>query len=487
MPDDKYNEVVREYLNGLSIAGIAGKVHVSQVKVQRILITEGLWTSKRTEQIAKMRAEGMSVQEIASFLDKDIKTIETFLPYSKGHYGVAESDEAKRAKDYRTRKVIAAENMAKEQSEMEELEKRSASALYNEWNKHIASRKIELKKNPFQNEFSVYRVSFNLCGGFYYGASDDMDLDADDRSILLHYAKAKEGIRREVLLPGDMNLHALHYLIQRLFGWQNCHLHHFALRNDDFLDITEGTVSKWLSMCGKLFRFPSDDMDDLYWDDDYSGDVSVKNWLKSKYRAPYKTKAKADTLEGNAESIQEFKNHFPDLPENMTLEELTRKIVFESDFNTLMESLTLHDLLPAFGDFFYLYDYGDDWCVHITMLDKYDRKTSADLSDSDFFVIDIMNETDGLTKYRYFENKDDTVNEVEEELRRTLAEVDVKSKPLCTSIDGLNVLDDVGGIRGYLDFLRIVNGDASPEKAEYREWARDLGWTGKFVKPEKML
>ena len=33
--------------------------------------------------------------------------------------------------------------------------------------------------------------------------------------------------------------------------------------------------------------------------------------------------------------------------------------------------MTLHELLPVFKELYYLYDYGDDWCVHISMIDKY--------------------------------------------------------------------------------------------------------------------
>ena len=57
MADEKNNEVIAAYQQGHSISEIAEKVNMSKVKVQRILITEGLWTSKRTERIAKLRAD----------------------------------------------------------------------------------------------------------------------------------------------------------------------------------------------------------------------------------------------------------------------------------------------------------------------------------------------------------------------------------------------------------------------------------------------
>ena len=35
------------------------------------------------------------------------------------------------------------------------------------------------------------------------------------------------------------------------------------------------------------FRFPCEDYEDIYWDDDYKASMSVKNWLRKKYTGPY--------------------------------------------------------------------------------------------------------------------------------------------------------------------------------------------------------
>ena len=535
--DALYEQIISERKDGKSIAEIAKKLRTTQVRVQRVLITEGLWTSKRTRQIAEMRMQGMSIPEIAELLGKDEKTIQTFLPYSRGLYGRGETTESVKSKEYRDRMQTAATNMVKEEAEMQSLlDNRKQSVLhdYNVQLKKSRDRALELKRDPFLSEQSVYRVKFELCEGFFYGASFDMGLDKEEREELLRYAKAESGIVREVLIPGDMNLHALHYMIQSLFGWQNSHLHHFSISHDAFAQMTEGRFDKWTELCGKLFRFSTDDMEDLYWDDDYEPGISVKSWLKSKYRAPYVQKAYADSLEGNLEGIADFRKRFPNIPMDITLEDLNSRVVFEEDYNTLLEGLTLHELLPVFKDLYYLYDYGDDWCVHISMIDKYDRKTNADLQPSvagGWFVPDIMNEKDGLSKYRYFiddgenntqkelekqaaekgapkkeyatttagevndisglfdavDNRQQFECEVEEELRAQLAVVDVKKMPICTKADGLNVMDDVGGISGLLDFYRIINGDDPDEKAEMREWARGLGWTGRMSRPEKMV
>ncbi|MCD7820947.1 MAG: plasmid pRiA4b ORF-3 family protein [Clostridiales bacterium] len=90
------------------------------------------------------------------------------------------------------------------------------------------------------------------------------------------WQKQKNAISRDILVPGEMNLHALHYAIQRLFGWQNSHLHNFSLPQADFDQFTADTFGGYTDLCGVLFRFPDSDASDTNWDDDYKKRVSVK-------------------------------------------------------------------------------------------------------------------------------------------------------------------------------------------------------------------
>ena len=140
-------------------------------------------------------------------------------------------------------------------------------------------------------------------------------------------------------------------------------------------------------------------------------------------------------------------------------------------------------LSPLFDTLFYEYDYGDGWCVKITVLDQYDRKTNADRSQSSVFAIDVFTEADKLSRYRYFQNGE----EVDEELRAILAYVDAKERPRCIAADGLNVLDDVGGLGGFRDLLETLSGDDPEEKESMQFWARGQGWTGRKTKPENIL
>ena len=49
------------------------------------------------------------------------------------------------------------------------------------------------------------------------------------------------------------------------------------------------------------------------------------------------------------------------------------------------------------------------------------------------------------------------------------------------------LVDAVGGVGGFCEFLETINGDNPEEKKSYKTWARSLGWTGRMPKPENML
>ena len=68
-----------------------------------------------------------------------------------------------------------------------------------------------------------------------------------------------------------------------------------------------------------------------------------------------------------------------------------------------------------------------------------------------------------------------------------MATVFYKKKPTCVALDGMCVMDDVGGMGGYIDFLQnLMHGDPE-ERKELRDWATYMGWTGKLPKPESLL
>ena len=106
-------------------------------------------------------------------------------------------------------------------------------------------------------------------------------------------------------------------------------------------------------------------------------------------------------------------------------------------------------VLPLSDTLIYRYDYGDDWTVKITV-----------------------------------------VEEVEGELKDQVLETE---RPISVAADGLPVMDDVGGIRGYCELLKVVKGKEESEvsafesKEDAKDWARMMGWTGRMSKAENIL
>ena len=69
-----------------------------------------------------------------------------------------------------------------------------------------------------------------------------------------------------------------------------------------------------------------------------------------------------------------------------------------------------------------------------------------------------------------------------------VGQVAKSGRPLCIAMDGsLSLVQDVGGVGGYCDFLTTINGTDAEAKRDMLEWGRGLGWTGRRNTPEKLL
>ena len=113
-------------------------------------------------------------------------------------------------------------------------------------------------------------------------------IDAEDIEALRRFGGVTEGdsISRDIIVPSDLPLYALHFVIQRLFGWNNEHRHIFTIPADRVRDITNDNAAAWSCMVGLVFRSPFMGKADITWADDYIGG-SVKNWMRKKYTGPY--------------------------------------------------------------------------------------------------------------------------------------------------------------------------------------------------------
>ena len=237
------------------------------------------------------------------------------------------------------------------------------------------------------------------------------DIADEELRVLRTYGKLKydKTITRDVIVPLEMPLYAVHYMIQRAFGWQNSHLHRFSLPQDRFLRITEGKAARWLDLTGILFPSPLMDDEDRFWADDYENG-SFRNWLRRKYTGPYQSLNHHEGIVRCSMDRKYILQRWPELKEKPIRDVF---LMFEEEPNQLLERLPIgqvlavsdgkrkgeSDLADSFGDFLndslkaeiaqilksgkdepdiqpviqcctdvllYEYDFGDGWQVKIT-------------------------------------------------------------------------------------------------------------------------
>lgn len=238
-----------------SIRAVATEFGISRTKVRKILVTLGAIKSEITEKASELKAKGLTLEQIADEMGVSMATVSTYLPYNTVMYNSEnQSANAGNIKRYRERLKAVSENQV-----------HHTQNIAKKWDEKMRER---------SNKIFKLHLQLNTAGA--------------DFDVLKKYGKVKEDLSRDILVPSDITLHSLHYVIQRLFGWQNSHLHNFELPETVFEKLTENNFCKWADFCGTYFRFPDEEMEDIYWDDDYNGDVSVKTWFKRKYTAPYR-------------------------------------------------------------------------------------------------------------------------------------------------------------------------------------------------------
>ncbi len=443
MKEEQYQNIIKTYLKTGSVKDTSRILGTYPIKVRRVLITEGLWSSRTSEAIGALWERGFTVPEIAEALCLSEKNIQSYLPYTRGQYGGENrSDTAIRSQIYRERMHLAANGQLARIGNVGNLMRQEGDKYMKQENQKI-------------NDIICLHLELL-----------DSDIEGMDDPIV-KYGKVNKSISRDVLVPVDITLHSLHYVILKLFGWQNGHLHSFSLLEDDFQKLTGDRFDMYAKLCGVYFRFPTEDYEDLYWDDDYEEGRSFSTWLSGKYTGPYSYGGTGDYYLPNQYEVKRFCEHFADMnPRELTLHEIAERVILGGNPNNLLERLCVRDVIfigsderdgmqesdnicgmeatPVAHELVYEYDYGDGWEVRIT-----------------------------LSQVAYTDEDKDFVCE--------------QYRPLCIAKDGLSVLDDVGGMWGYRDFLVTIHEGSKEEQEEMREWARYLGWTGRNVSPKNML
>lgn len=390
----------------------------------------------------------------------------------------------------------------------------------------------------------------------------ELDCSGADIGILQKWGKVRDGISRDVYVLSAMPLWALHFAIQRLFGWQNNHMHSFTYPQKTYNSLTENKFSRWADLCGLYFRFPTDDYEDLYWYNDYEEDVDIKKWMKKKYAPPYECKSQSELYSCSQDALSSFVGSNPtvsfdsDVYDFTTGKSMARTVPIMEATMTEVENTPIgrpRELLEYKGIGQYLCPRkSSSWKKEVEeaiseskKADKVLREKSIVLSERILNIerrmdkgiydfkdcMDHKNAIRQLTRliedaqvsavpvsdtlvyeYDFAEGWKVNITAVEEikfdwDYKMALDENDIiipetfdlvdsvdRRGAVCISSDGLPVMDDVGGMYGYCEFLRALHGTEQEllysmfESTEHaKEFGKSMGWTGRAVRPENML
>ena len=403
----------------------------------------------------------------------------------------------------------------------------------------------------------VMRLHLELCGS---------DETARTTRALKKYAGLKYGntISRDIVVPYDIALFALHYVIQRAFGWQNSHLYEYTLPDDCVVPLTHDNASMWSCLVGVLFQSPLMDEDEEFWADDYE-QGSFKNWLRKKYTGPYMSQCQGEGLYSCQSDMMEldmeekfyilyekkydhkkraysdteyisavqpvhdnhgkkldppaygYRKDAPRRLETVSFKEIPAMglfRIFEHNPFSLLKRLPLFGVLfpgkDRLSDDEAEQEYIQDNIMHYGeevyyAVEKYVRNIISSGTDTPLAQVTPPAVT-GTLYYTYDFGDNWTIKitasencpDLVESGRITQAELDQANvkcretyRPVLLARDGEMLIDDVGGIHGFAEFLETINPDleklddadsiaeAKNQKKESLEWAKSMGWKRK--------
>ncbi len=223
----------------------------------------------------------------------------------------------------------------------------------------------------------------------------------------------------------------------------------------------DGKFKDWIKLCGLYFRYPCGDFEDLYWDDDYEEGQSIKTWFRKKYTGPYKYSGNWEHYSmANAAAKQDMTGH--------SLQKCSigdMMFDYQGGMDELLERIPLIELMIPRG-------IKEDPEINdkIKFLQKRQEKEEKDKQ--------------GLAYKTAFDMNNRKLGKA---MTLKVATVAMRKKPIGLAVDGLSLMDDVGGIHGYIDFLRTIHGEDPDEKQDMKEWAKWMGWTGRMNTPETLI
>ena len=176
---DLIDTVCSKYQNGVSVRALAKELEMSPMKVRKILITGGVYSTDLSTEIDELYKDGKKPAEIAALLNTSVANVNSYLPYERIIYNMDEkSVEADRQQRYRDRKKAGSEPEKKELPKIDRM--RSKTMII------VAGKKLRaaLPKEIFDNTSDPLARDMSYTWASNIGGQFAMHEPADpDKSI----------------------------------------------------------------------------------------------------------------------------------------------------------------------------------------------------------------------------------------------------------------------------------------------------------------
>lgn len=134
-------------------------------------------------------------------------------------------------------------------------------------------------------------------------------VDNEYSEILKEYGNVCRGrtITRDIIVPEDMPLSALHYVIQRAFGFQDSHQHMFQTYGEAMIKVCDDNMGNFLNLRGVIFHEDLEE-DEVLMNYPLFFGGNFFAWMRKQYTGPYEYEG--DYLEDYF--LQDEEEEFPE-------------------------------------------------------------------------------------------------------------------------------------------------------------------------------
>ena len=487
--DYYYSTIDSEHSEG-NMSAVAEHFKITRAKVNKILITAGVIDSPLHQDIMKFKEEGYDISDIALALGVSTSTVKINIPYEKVIYnGEEKSSGAEYVESFRKREKVFLSKVVRKKTNLgigtETIFKESEkSERFEEAIRQMGlSNKIRkddpIHLNPLftSEEIELFKISPNV---IVLHIELDASLKGAKKETEIKYGNT---ISRDIIVPYNIPLHNLHYAINQAFGFTNSHLHEYTLFDEDLEWITQNKVSRWKDMVGLIFKNPYRDENLDFWDDDYESG-SPKKWMRGKYTGPIYRKVYEESYFYIHDQIKD-EDIF-----SKTLDDL--KFSFELNPFALNETISVGQIFSTSGHKEYegIEEYDGYMKKSIEQASVFSRKTEASIPFVYPFVEKLHYTYDFGDNWRFTITCHDNVEYLKKRvspsgIKEAIKHVLTLARPIVIAADGLPLIEDVGGVYGFIDFL---NGEGLYEdkKASLR-WAKGNEWPGEIGNLKSIL